>query len=595
MLTGEEIRRLAFEHANDGIFVHEALKDGKPGKFIEVNDHGCRMTGYAREELLGLTPLDIDRTPPEVAREIGKELHKNRRITFESAVVTKKGDEVPVEISNYVVTEGSKTIIVAIVRDNTERKRVEEAVRESEERYRMLFDSVNDAVLVHGITEDGIPGKFTASNEIACSLYGYSSEEFAEMTPGDINDREGAADPAPIVDKLLKDRHVVFETVDKKRDGTSMPVEVSSHLFEFKGEPVIISAIRDITERKRSEERIRASERLFRSAFESVAVGASMVDLRGRFIRVNKFLCDLLGYSEKEMLSKTFSDVTHPEDVQVGLDAVKDLVSGERDSTSIEKRYVRKDGELVNVIISPTIIRDSEGGPLHFVALFQDVTERKWAEEQLKESLREKDVLLNEIQHRVKNNLQVITSLIKLQGRFTGNEESIRHLEECRSRVKAMAIVQDLLFQSKELRNVGMRDYVGMLTRSLMKSHAITSNINTDLDVEPVVLNAETVIPCGLIINELMSNSLEHAFPDGGGGEVRVSLKRMDDGRLMLSVSDNGIGMPEGMDFRKSETLGLQLVTSIVEDQLRGEIEFVINEGTKFRVYFRELEYGKRY
>jgi PAS domain S-box-containing protein len=513
MRTTEEIRQIAFNYANDGIFVHEAIRDGKPGRFVEVNDYACKMTGYSREELLKLTPLDIDRTPPETARKIVEALHQNKHIAFETVLVTKKGDEVPIEITNYLVSEGEDSIVIAVVRDITERKKAERELRISEEKFRMFFESVNDAVLVHGIAEDGMPGKFTNSNNMASSLYGYSKEEFTELRPADLNDPKRAADPIPIAYKLRKEKHVVFETVDRKKDGTSMPVEISSHCFEVKDKPIIISAIRDIserinkiselereiekrqlaeerivalidalpdiiyfkntesrnlvvnlafakllglkkeeiegktdmellptglaehcikqdkdvirggrlmqyeeehsfhgkrifqetikvplydkmdaivglvgvtrdiTERRLAEQQLRDSEERFRAAFDNAGVGASMADLKGRFIRVNRFLCDLLGYSEEEMLSKTFSEVTHPDDVQIGLDAVKKMVSGELDHTSFEKRYIKKDGQLVYLIINPAIIRDKDGNPQHFVALFQDITGRKQAEE----------------------------------------------------------------------------------------------------------------------------------------------------------------------------------------------------------------------
>jgi PAS domain S-box-containing protein len=145
----------------------------------------------------------------------------------------------------------------------------ENALRESEEKYRMLFNSVSDAVLVHDITEDGMPGKFTASNDIACNLYGYSKEELAELTPGDLNDPDRAADPVPIVDKLLKEKHVLFETVDRKKDGGNISVEISSHLFEFKGEPIIISAIRDITERKNVENKLKENQNYIEAIIEA--------------------------------------------------------------------------------------------------------------------------------------------------------------------------------------------------------------------------------------------------------------------------------------------------------------------------------------
>ena len=148
----------------------------------------------------------------------------------------------------------------------------------------------------------------------------------------------------------------------------------------------IFSIIRDITQRKQTEEALRESERRFRAAFENAAVGASIVDLTGRFIKVNRFLCEMLGYSTEELLTKTFSDVTHPDDVWIGLDYLKRQIAGELEFSSFEKRYLRKDGSVVHLIISPALIRTEKGEPQYFVGLFQDITERKKAEKRLSES-----------------------------------------------------------------------------------------------------------------------------------------------------------------------------------------------------------------
>ena len=158
-----------------------------------------------------------------------------------------------------------------------------------------------------------------------------------------------------------------------------------------------------------------------------------------------------------------------------------------------------------------------------------------------------------------------------------------------------MALVQELLYQSKTIESVNLKDYARILTGNLIQSHKNTKRIRADIEVEDINLNVETIIPCGLIINELVSNTMKHAFPDGMSGEVRVSLKRMDGDMFLLTVSDNGIGMPDNLDFRESKTLGLQLVVTITEGQLNGTVELVEAEGTEFRIKFRELQYVNRH
>jgi PAS domain S-box-containing protein len=148
IFSSDELRQIAFDYAGDGMFVHELMDGGRPGTFIEVNDYGCRMSGYSREELLDLTPMDIDKMPPEAARETMESLAKNSQVTFESTLVTKKGNEIPIEISNYVVSKEKKNIIVAIVRDISERKKNEEMLRDSHQRFTTVLDSLHSYVYV---------------------------------------------------------------------------------------------------------------------------------------------------------------------------------------------------------------------------------------------------------------------------------------------------------------------------------------------------------------------------------------------------------------------------------------------------------------
>jgi len=195
--------------------------------------------------------------------------------------------------------------------------------------------------------------------------------------------------------------------------------------FTVNNIPAVVSSSQDITERRRAEKALRESERRFRGAFESAAVGASMVDLTGRFIKVNRFLCEMLGYSEGELLSKTFSDITHPDDVRIGLDYMKRQTAGELEFASFEKRYLRKDGNIVHLIISPALIRDDRGAPQYFVGLFQDITERKQAEDAVRKSENKFRTLFNSVNDSI--------LILGLEGKFLeANEFICRRLEYSR-------------------------------------------------------------------------------------------------------------------------------------------------------------------
>ena len=222
-------------------------------------------------------------------------------------------------------------------------------------------------------------------------------------------------------------------------------------------------------------------------------------------------------------------------------------------------------------------------------ALQAEIAERKRAEEQIKASLGEKEVLLKEIHHRVKNNLQVVSSMLFLQSRSIKEEETVEMFQESRNRVRSMALVHERLYQSPDLARIDFAEYARNLTSYLFRSYGVHSNvIQLKVNVDDVFLSIDTAVPCGLILNELVSNSLKHAFPDGREGEIRIELGSDDDNRFTLMFGDNGVGFPEDLDFRNTESLGLQLVNNLVH-QLEGTIELDRSGGTAFKITFAEL------
>jgi len=217
----------------------------------------------------------------------------------------------------------------------------------------------------------------------------------------------------------------------------------------------------------------------------------------------------------------------------------------------------------------------------------QEIAERKRVEEQIRASLREKEVLLKEIHHRVKNNLQVISSLLYLQSKNVQDQQSLEILQDSQNRIRSMALVHERLYQSQDLARVDFAEYVRGLANQLFRFYGVNTNvIQLKINMDKVFLGVDTAIPCGLMINELVSNSLKHAFPDGREREVRIELG-LDDGQCTLMVSDNGVGFPQDVDFRDMGSLGLQLVDTLV-NQLEGTIELDRSGGTAFKIGFTE-------
>jgi two-component sensor histidine kinase/ligand-binding sensor protein len=211
------------------------------------------------------------------------------------------------------------------------------------------------------------------------------------------------------------------------------------------------------------------------------------------------------------------------------------------------------------------------------------------AEERLKVSLLEKDVLLREIHHRVKNNLQIVSTLLGLQSDYLSDEQTLRFFRESQERIMSMALVHEKLYQSRDFAAIDFSGYITELTEYLFRSYLKAGeNITLKIDAEDVSITIDQAVPCGLIINELVTNSMKHAFPRGRKGEVSVGLHVDADGRVMLNVADNGVGLPTWLDFRHTESLGLQIVNMLAR-QLQGTLEAKSGNGTTITVCFRSV------
>jgi len=213
---------------------------------------------------------------------------------------------------------------------------------------------------------------------------------------------------------------------------------------------------------------------------------------------------------------------------------------------------------------------------------------KRQAEAQLKASLKEKEVLLQEVHHRVKNNMQIIYSLLNLQSRLIKDKKAFEIFKSCQNRVRSMALIHEKLYKSEDFARVDFAEYAELLATHLFSSHGINPEvIQINIDIKDVFLDINTAIPCGLFINELISNSLKHAFPKGEKGEIKIAMHALNNNDIELIVSDDGVGIPEEVDFKNTESLGLHLVNILAEDQLRGSIRLDRKNGTRFRIKFK--------
>lgn len=343
------------------------------------------------------------------------------------------------------------------------------------------------------------------------------------------------------------------------------------------------------------EDALHESEQQFRQIFQNAPIAISLVDYQTHsFIRVNPAHYQLLGYTISELAFLTFDDISYPDDLLHNLDYLQQFKFGEFDSFCMEKRFIKKNGELVQTNITVSILPDQHGRPKFSLAMIEDISERRQAEDKIKASLLEKETLLQEIHHRVKNNLQIISSLLRLQARQFHDHLALEIFKESQNRVQAMALIHEKLYQSSSLAKIDCQEYITTLVHELFRSYqAYKQDITFLVKVKQSSLSIALATPFGLIINELVFNSLKYAFIEMLGGQVFISLEEKNQGQFILIISDNGKGLPKSLDFRKTKTLGLQLVCRLTK-QINGTIELIQSQGTTFKIVFTTtLEKGR--
>ncbi len=243
-------------------------------------------------------------------------------------------------------------------------------------------------------------------------------------------------------------------------------------------------------------------------------------------------------------------------------------------------------------IVTASPIQDNEGNVLGSIHIAHNITQRKEMEDQLKKTLKEKEMLIKEIHHRVKNNLTIISSLLSLQSRYIQDENALEMFRKSQNRAKSMALIHEKLYASQDLKRINFKEYMESLASDLY--HTYTEDIRLIkliMDLDDIMLDVETSIPLGLILNELLTNSLRHAFPDGKSGEIHIELHSTEEDEFKLIISDNGIGFPENLDFKNTESLGMRLVNNLTE-QISGEIELDRTVETKFIITFKDVEFS---
>lgn len=374
----------------------------------------------------------------------------------------------------------------------------------------------------------------------------------------------------------------VVELEGIRNRGTVIPLEVSISKWEQEEQVWYCLIIRDISKRKEIEENLLRKKTEYKTLLNQAYIGIAKVNLDGTFIKVNDHLCQMLGYEAYELVDNKFQKITHPDDLSKSLEIRQMILEGVASNVTLEKRYVHKSGAPLDVNVTINLVRNESDKPLYFVVVVEDVTEQKRNQQLIEQSLYEKEVLLKEIHHRVKNNMQLISSLFNLYSAKWDDENTSKALMECQSMIHSMALVHQSLYHSDKFASLKFEEYVDQLCDYLQTSLIVNKNIRLVKNLSNVNVSIHKAVSCGLILNELLTNAFKHAFKEEEKGVIEVHLKGTEEGASLI-ISDNGKGMDERFSLKQPDTFGMELVLSLVE-QIDGSIEYEKAEGSKFIV-----------
>jgi PAS domain S-box-containing protein len=347
-----------------------------------------------------------------------------------------------------------------------------------------------------------------------------------------------------------------------------------------------VEITREITSQKRTEEALRESEERYRALFDRSLLCVYVHDLSGRFLDANEAALNMLGYARKELQSLTFASILDQLQFPRAFRLLDEIIRTGSQKEPAEFRLRRKDGAHVWVETEASLIL-RDGKSLAIQGIARDIGDRKKAEEELKASLHEKEALLREIHHRVKNNLQVISSLLDMKT-MRASDQKMRDLcRDAQAKIQTMSLIHSHIYQSGRFSRIAMYDYLRDLLSYLSQVYSEKrQRLTPIIEQTDIHLPISQAVPLAIVLNEAISNAFKHAFKGGRKGSLVISLKRAAPAVIRLSVKDDGIGLPPELDFYRTETLGLKLIRNLVRDQLRGSIRVVRGKGTEIVAEF---------
>ncbi len=486
--------------------------------------------------------------------------------------------------------EGVPRSISGIAWDITGSKHTEEMLRDSQERFRYVLENVLDAVWSANLS-----GRYEFLSPRMADIYGLPITEMTNNSNFWLEAvyPEDKALVSPSAKALFRDGRVEIEYRIILPGGTvKWILDRKTLVRNTRGEPSGMAGIvSDITKRKQAEDILRTSQERFQEVLDNSQDAAYKRSLTSNsYEYLSPVFAKITGFTPNEMNVlpvESVVELMHPDDrANVESSLGHAIANAHGTAYTTEYRFKRKDGQYCWLQDSFTVMGDANGKPLALIGSVSDITVRKQSEEKIKASLAEKEVLLKEIHHRVKNNMQVISSLLRMQSGFLKDADDKRMFQESQERIQSMSLVYNKLYQSENLASISFGGYVDDLVGNLIKSHNSRDvPPRVLIDIDGIELSLDFAIPCGLIINEVVTNALKYAFPQGQVGQIHIIIRQKED-RIEMSLGDDGIGLPEGLTIGSTKSLGMVLIQTLAVHQLGGTLELKREKGTEYCINF---------
>ena len=592
----EERYRDLTESSPEAIIVHFG------GKILFANKAASTLLGYDKpDEMLGKNIMSF--LHPDYRATVIERINKitvlNKEVPIaEEKFIKKDGEYIDVEVTSLPFSYRGNTAVQVIARDISFRKEAEKALKQSEERYRAFITQSTEGIYRMELER---PVKITVSskqqvkhlykycyiaecNDVMAAMY--SCKKASELSGIKLINLHGGSENPHNINRLTEFINSSYRILNKESQEQDKDGKIKYFVNNAVGivEDGYLTRIwgtqTDVTELREKEAEIRKLSR----AVEQSPVSIIITNTAGDIEYVNPKFTNVTGYSAREVKGKNPRILKSGEKSLLEYKELWDTIKSGNEWQG-EFHNKKKNGKLFweSALITP--IKNDKGDITHFLSIKQDITEQKYNDEQLKQSLKEKEVMLREIHHRVKNNLQIISSLLKLQGGYTNDPVASEYLKISQQRVRTMALIHQQLYRSDDLSGIDFGEYLKKLIEHLFSVYGIDkSKIKLNINANRIFLSIEKAIPCGLIVNELVTNSIKHAFTQKNNSEIEAVLSQENNSYKMI-IKDNGTGFPKDVDFRNTSSLGMQLVITLTE-QLGGILELNNGTGTEFIITF---------